>query len=152
MKYLSYLIFQTLIQQVIVIYIGEECMGITAFCSRHKSSDLCMILIKCLLLKQSRWISLIEEVRLLPKACGISHFTCCFSRTPDQTNIFHSFLKAFQLKNAHQAYNSKFTFPLHYSSYVGENIAVEAEAGVSWKQFPHLLLCPNPRSNKHIFH
>ena len=40
MKYLSYLIFQTLIQQVIVIYIGEECMGITAFCSRHKSSDL----------------------------------------------------------------------------------------------------------------
>ena len=36
----------------------------------------------------------------------------------------------------------KFTYPLQYSSYVGENIAAEAEAGVSPGNGSHrLLLC-----------
>ena len=146
-------------------------MKITAFCRRHKSSEICAsaklcitlvclnqevhvkhnckkhsylvkILIKCLLLKQNRWIFLIEEVWLPQKVCGISRFTCYFAQTPDQTNNFHSFLKAFRHKNVQQASNSRFTYPLLYSSYVGENIAAEAEAGVSPGNGSHrLLLC-----------
>ena len=51
--------------------------------------------------------------------------------------------KAFQHKNVQQASNSKFMFSLHiHSSYVGENIAAEAEAGVSPGNGSHrLLLC-----------
>ena len=38
--------------------------------------------------------------------------------------------------------NLKFTYPLQHSSYVGENIAAEAEAGVSPGNGSHrLLLC-----------
>ena len=48
----------------------------------------------------------------------------------------------FRLLAYQSASNSRFTYPLLYSSYVGENIAAEAEAGVSPGNGSHrLLLC-----------